>query len=607
MSDGEGRRQPAPGARPEPARLDRRTFVKRGLGAGALALGGASVASALAGCGSSAQTKTHLASTPVRRAAPAAGAPNILVIVVDQMRTPVWPRTVPLEHALANIERIRDGGVSFANHYTAANDCSPSRSALLTGLYTHQTGCLITGGSTLDPGFPTWGSMLREQGYQTYWYGKWHLTRHDGHWTPGPGLAALERYGFSGGTYPSPDGGPGQGGRKDPKIATQFERWLAASGGDGPWCTTVSFVNPHDIAWWYAYTQRVPGEADPPPVSLGLAPNFETPQQLIERNKPSLQRSLQDTAAASFGAVPFEGERALDVWLPFMDLYAHLHRVIDVEIGRVLDALQRHSSIAENTVVIFTSDHGEYGSSHGLRGKGASAYDEALRVPLIVNDPRGKLVSHAAAERRQLSSSVDVAPLLLTIATDSEEWREQKRYSHIAHRLDLARLLRDPRAPGRDYVMHATDEIVTEFAVERYAYQAPRHVIAARTKQAKLATYSHWSETSTAILTEAQEQEMYDYRTHAGRLEIDNVAGSGALYTQMHALLAQAIDEELRRPLPAYLREAQSRGLRDYFQVAERNALRAVAARARRRANKPIPTPRGRSSRPVARAAGGSS
>ncbi len=579
--------------------VDRRTFLKRGIGAGALIAGGGALAGTLAGCGSSAPATASSAATsaatvaraPVR---PPANAPNILVIMVDQLRTPVWPSTAPVEHAMPNIARIRDGGVSFENHYTAANDCTPARSTLVTGLYTHQTGCLITGGSTLDPGFPTWGSMLREHGYQTYWYGKWHLTRHDGHWRPGPGRAALARYGFSGGTYPSPDGGPGQGMRVDPRIAGQFERWLDRSGADGPWCTTVSFVDPHDIAWWYAYTQRVPGEADPPAVSRGLAPNFETPEQLVQRNKPSLQRSLQDTAAASFGPVPFDGEQALDVWLPFMDLYVHLQRQVDREIGRVLDSLQRHRAIAENTVIVFTSDHGEYGSSHGLRGKGASAYDEALRVPLIVNDPRGELTSHAAAERRQLTSSVDVAPLLLTIGSGSNAWREQDRYAHLARRLDVAALLRDPQAHGRPYVMHATDEIVTEFAVERYAYNAPRHVIAARTEHAKIATYSHWDERSTAILTAAQEHEMYDYTTHAGRLEIDNVAGSSALYSQMSDLLAQAIDDELRRPLPGYLRAAQGRGLKDYFQVAKRDALSATDARLKRLRNRPLPSPRGR-------------
>ncbi len=161
-----------------------------------------------------------------------------------------------------NLQRLRSGAVSFARHYTASNDCTPSRSTLLTGLHTHQTGCMITGGSTLDPGFPTWGTMLREHGYQTRWYGKWHLTHHDNRWHPRDGARALERYGFAGGTFPSPDGAPGQGWRVDPHIAQAVRRAGSPTrAARRPWCTTVSFVNPHDIAWWYAWSDRVAAEA----------------------------------------------------------------------------------------------------------------------------------------------------------------------------------------------------------------------------------------------------------------------------------------------------------------------------------------------------------
>jgi hypothetical protein len=73
---------------------------------------------------------------------------NILVILVDQMRFPRWFSEAPTGFGLApNLARLRDGAVSFAGHYTAANHCTPARSALVTGLYTHQTGCLLTGAS----------------------------------------------------------------------------------------------------------------------------------------------------------------------------------------------------------------------------------------------------------------------------------------------------------------------------------------------------------------------------------------------------------------------------------------------------------------------------
>ena len=82
------------------------------------------------------------------RAGATAAQPNILVIMVDQLRTPQWFTASPaLARMLPNISRLRREGVSFERHYTASNDCTPARSTLLTGLYTHQTGCMITGGA----------------------------------------------------------------------------------------------------------------------------------------------------------------------------------------------------------------------------------------------------------------------------------------------------------------------------------------------------------------------------------------------------------------------------------------------------------------------------
>jgi arylsulfatase A-like enzyme len=571
-------------------RIDRRTFVKKGLIAGGAVAGGALAASRLADAtdGSTARVGTgapaSLPAQPTRPQPPASPRqPNILVIVVDQLRFPQWFGVGPGGPGLPpNLQRLREGAVSFAHHYTASNDCTPARATLLTGLYTHQTGCMITGGSTLDPGFPTWGSMLREQGYHTRWYGKWHLTHGDNKWSPGRGSRSLERYGFAGGTYPSPDGAPGQGWRVDPGIAGQFEQWLSTVGESKPWCTTVSFVNPHDIAWWYDWSDRVPAEASAPSVIGALPPNFETPELLAARNKPRLQRSFQETAAASFGAVPFAGPEVTSTWLGMLNLYAKLQLEVDGHIGRVLDALERRPRIAANTVIVFTSDHGEYGASHGLRGKGASAYEEAIRVPLIVKDPRGALTEAPETARTQLTSSVDVAPLLLSIAAGSDEWRGERRYAHLAHRLDMAGILADPTAPGRPYVLHATDETVTEFANEPYAADAPLHVVALRTAAAKYATYSNWLGESIQPLTEGEERELYDYRSGDGRLELDNVAGSSPLEGSLSAMLRGAFAEELRRPLPPHLHAARERGFYNYFTVATRIAARAAAHRAER-------------------------
>jgi arylsulfatase A-like enzyme len=569
----------------EHKRVDRRTFLKGGLIAGGVLAGAGLAIAAAADTDGDSSSSTSAASSPAKGNTPRARSnkPNILVIMVDQLRFPQWFSPNPSSIGLPpNLQRLRQGAVSFARHYTASNDCSPARSAMLTGLYTHQTGCMITGGSTLDPGFPTWGTMLREQGYRTRWLGKWHLTHGDNHWTELTGEQALERYGFDGGVFPSPDGAPGQGWREDPHIAARFSDWFAEEGGAEPWCTTVSFVNPHDIAWWYKWSDRVPAEASARPTVHRLPPNFETPELLLERNKPRLQRSFQDTAASSFGPVPFSGPEATSTWLDFLDLYVKIQLEVDRHIGEVMRTLESRPEVAANTVIVFTSDHGEYGASHGLRGKGASAYEEAIRVPLIVKDPRGLLTSEPTQLRTQLSSSVDLAPLLLTIATGSNDWRREPHYSHLAGRLDLAGILADPTAPGRSYVLHATDETVTEFAIEPYAADAPLHIVAIRTQQAKYATYSNWPETGIAPLSVGEEHELYDYTTQRGRLEVHNSAGHSPLQEQLHTQLAIAARDELRGPLPPRLVEAHARGFADYFSTARHAATTAAARRKRR-------------------------
>jgi arylsulfatase A-like enzyme len=560
--------------------VDRRTFLRRGLIAGGLLAAGTAIGELADAATDSEPGPGATARTGVAPPARTARAPNVLVILVDQMRFPQWIAPTPGGAGLPpNIARLSRRSVSFARHYTASNDCSPARAALLTGLYTHQTGCMITGGSTLDPGFPTWGTMLREHGYRTRWFGKWHLTRHDNSWTAGEGERALERYGFAGGVYPSPDGAPGQGWRRDPHIAGRFAEWFGQEAGAEPWCATVSFVNPHDIAWWYVWSERVQAEATAASVARGLPPNFETPELLIERNKPRLQRSLQASAASSFGPVPFSGPDAARIWLNFLNLYMKLQNEVDRHVGNVLRTLRSHPKVAANTVIVFTSDHGEYGGSHGLRGKGAGVYEEAIRVPLMVSDPRGLLTRAPEQARSQLTSSVDVAPLLLTIATGSNAWRNDPHYAHIAGRHDLASILADPAAPGRPYVLHATDEVVTEFAIESYAASAPLHVVGLRTPAAKYATYSNWAPGVIDPLYGGAESELYDYRTQAGRLELANEAGRSPLEDSLRAQLESAIAEELRGSLPVHLGAQQRRGMADYHLTAARVARGAAKFR----------------------------
>ena len=328
------------------------------------------------------------------------------------------------------------------------------------------------------------------------------------------------------------------------------------------------------------WSDRVAAEPSAQRTVRRLPPNFETPELLIERNKPRLQRSLQDTAAASFGPVPFTGPEVVPIWLAFLDLYAKLQREVDRHVGAVLQALHSRPEVAANTIVVFTSDHGEYGASHGLRGKGAGAYEEAIRVPLIVKDLRGKL---AAAPRNGPPAAQferRLAPLLLTLATGSNDWRSESHYAHLAGRLDLAAILADPEAP-RAANTSCTPPTRPSPSSRSSSTRptAPLHVVAMRTPEAKFALYSHWPEEGIEPLTEGR-------GNRALRLHHRERAPRAAQRRRTHAaggLAARAAAESVRpraaRAAPERLQAAHGRGFADYFSTARSAAAKATVRR----------------------------
>lgn len=524
--------------------------------------------------------------------------PNILVIIVDQLRFPQGSFDQQLmDHAAPNLAKLRRQSVSFDAHYAAATACSPSRACMLTGLYTHQTAVFLTSLASfaafrptppLNPGFPTWGSILSgDLGYRTIWWGKWHLSTE----------CPLDRYGFQAGALPcpSPNGSPGQGLYVDPTIADLFCDWLAAYDDLDPWCTTVSLVNPHDIAWFPRYSRQVPGEVSPPAIPAfhaGLPANFERwPQALLQPGKPSAQAALALIADLIIGPMPYHGPGFREPWFELLDLYYFLTQQVDRQIGRVLRALEQ-SRFAENTIIIFTADHGEYGGAHGLRGKAFAVYEESIHVPFYVKDSTGILIpaEQVGTRRAELTSHVDLVPLLLTLATGSNAWRQAPRYAYLAGRADLAVMLKDPTARGRDYILHTSDEEIPEEGPELgYAYQdvrvrraplpmpwrrsVPTHVIGYRTRRAKLGVYSHWRPGTIEVLAAGQQAELYDYARY-GLGEVVNNAPGGSMpdVPRFHALYQAlfdpqwgALSRELRQPLPPFLQGIQWQAFADYL------------------------------------------
>jgi Sulfatase len=243
--DREGEREHIEQVRASPEEnMDRRDFLKK---SGAVVAGGL-----LADVGILEQAASA-ARKPGSR-------PNIVFILVDEMRFPsVLPAGVDtpaefLRRYMPNLSYLWEHGVKFENYYTSGNACSPARTTIATGLYPHQGWLLATrttSGPSLQTGFPTYGRLLRQFGYQTPYFGKWHLSNPPAN---GSTVGYLEDYGFAGMTNPDPVGTNGQGAEDDVSvIAATAAQWLSQKArGAEPFCATVSLVNPHDKQFFWA-------------------------------------------------------------------------------------------------------------------------------------------------------------------------------------------------------------------------------------------------------------------------------------------------------------------------------------------------------------------
>ncbi len=401
--------------------------------------------------------------------------PNLLVIVTDQQRAPMhWPDEQGWLDALAPADaELRSTGVSFTSACTATAMCSPSRASFLTGTYPSRHGVSLTltegdlypdsanlaptlrqaaalavsgeaprgtlarslvrgalrlgpkggGEPELPADIPTLGSRLREAGYTVAYKGKWHLTMPlagHGNWGPADAERLDRDFGFPG--WEPPDAGEntdpaGFGGGTagasgegfDEDYTRQAERFLAAADLPEPFCLIVSLVNPHDVLG-YPSSYTTGGYDREQFADLPI----DLPETIDEdlRDKPTAHAMLKLGQTSFLGPLRTRAER-----LDYVRFYAHLHTLVDAKIGRLLAALGDPGdprSLRARTVVTRFSDHGEMGLSHGgLRQKMFNAYEETIRVPLIVSNP---LLFPQGAQSATAASLVDVVPTLLDLA-----------------------------------------------------------------------------------------------------------------------------------------------------------------------------------------------
>jgi arylsulfatase A-like enzyme len=304
--------------------------------------------------------------------------PDILIVLTDQQRADAFGAAGAGDVQTPTMDGLAREGVLFTRAFVATPQCSPSRAALLTARYPHRTRVMGNVGDghgmspPLDGSLATIGRVFAAAGYETAYYGKWHLGG-----TPGA-------YGFS--RHNSTIG--------DRDLAREVVAFLQdrqAKASRAPLLLIVSWLNPHDI--YNVLTE--------PPAAQKMA-SVSLPGNLADdlAGKPFPQRHyLHDDQGK-----PYVGADT-QTWRRYRAYYNGLVETVDREIGLVLKAARTGNAAP---ITIFSSDHGDLGGSHGLPYKGPAMYEELVRVPLVMSWP-GRV---RAGRSDALVGLIDILPTL---------------------------------------------------------------------------------------------------------------------------------------------------------------------------------------------------
>ena len=425
---------------------------------------------------------------------------NFLIITVDERRYPPVYEDKSLaefrQQYFKGMAALKENSLQLHRHYVASIACSPSRAAIYTGQHSTLHGVSQTVGSAkpyydplasnLEPNtVPTLGEYFRAGGYQTFYYGKWHLsysditvpgTYHHIYSTTPEGKELqhavdlykqanrLNEFGFDGWIGPDPHGlAPANMGiNRDQffvrQVVDRLDQ-LAQDKSGKPWLTVCSLTNPHDIVF-FGLSQLGFGEDYPFPEEIDRL-QISSPPTLHEdlTTKPKCQQDYAARYAEFFFPTP--------IVPAYYKMYYYLQMIADQHVQHVYQALKAHAELFENTIVVFTSDHGDMMGAHGgMHQKWYNAYEESIHVECIFSNPQlyqGEKHTHA------LTNHIDLVPTLIGLAGfDYSAVKEQLQASHTDVRklvgTDLSELVKSggESGHGNNAVFYMTNDNMTQ-------------------------------------------------------------------------------------------------------------------------------------------------
>ncbi len=373
--------------------------------------------------------------------------PNLLVIMSDE-HAPHFSGAYghPIVRT-PHLDRLASEGVLFENAYCNSPLCGPSRMSFMTGRHAHEIGAWDNS-TPLGSDVPTWAHMLRQAGYEVVLSGKQHFVGCDRLHGFDAQIArdlhaehAHPTFAWDDGIHDALQPWPtlaqaGPGGTTEIEVDDQVEAaalaYLVNPDRHGaPWALNVSFIAPHfplvvPEPYWSMYERE---EIDLPVIQPGH----------LESQHPVHQRLRR-----MFGMIDFGDDLVRRGRIGYYGLITWL----DDKIGRLLDTLESHG-LAENTLVVYVSDHGEMAGEHGMWRK-SNFFEHSARIPLVMRWPgrlpAGQRVPEVVSLVDLVATMVDAAdayspvPLsgesLLPLATGDlapGAWKDEAFCAYLAH------------------------------------------------------------------------------------------------------------------------------------------------------------------------------
>lgn len=327
--------------------------------------------------------------------------PNVLVVMSDQQQAATVAPDSPCR--TPNVDRLARSGMRFTRCYTPSPICSPARASFMTGLLPHQHGMVDVEHAVpayragLLPGLPMWSQRLAAAGYRVGYYGKWHVERSYDMARFGfqrsaayrePGRAYADHRASLGLGPTAAIGAPNRVvsqpgyrdlllyGVTDEPIESTLEHFTTsgalgfledACASDDPWALMVSTKAPHE-----------PYVVPRPLFDLYDAADLPLPDSFDDdlADRPAIYRR-QQTVWRDLTEDDFRVATAC---------YYALCTLVDEQVGRLLATIEAAGRL-DDTLVIYTSDHGDLMGAHRLLLKGVPAFEEVYRVPLVVSWP----------------------------------------------------------------------------------------------------------------------------------------------------------------------------------------------------------------------------